>query len=232
MIVKQDPFQRIVHHLLLNYSYLYDPGLLCGKMGGVLFFSRYAKVSGLKHYGDYASELLDDFYERLRIDSQIRFDNGLCGIGWGIEYLVQNQLMVGDTDEILADIDNQVMGTDPLYVTDMSLLAGLGGILYYVVTRINSHDRSQIPYPFTRNYLEALREAVSRNVFDGQEQIIPGEIVAAFGDCCRGKRTLSRGLSMPEWFFGKTPAIRCELKKQPIGILDGLTGVAFKMIQP
>lgn len=216
--------------MLLNYSYLYDSGLLCGKMGGVLFFSRYAKVSGLKYYGDYASELLDDFYERLRIDSQIRFDNGLCGIGWGIEYLIQNELMVGDTDEILADIDNQVMGTDPLYITDMSLQAGLGGILYYVVTRINSHDRSRTPYPFTRNYLAALREAVSRNVSDGQERI-PEEIVAAFGDCCRGKWVSGQGLTLPEWFFGKMPGNLGELKKQPIGILDGLTGVAFKMIQ-
>ena len=36
-------------------------------------------------------------------------ENGLCGLGCGLQYLIQNGFLEGDINEILEDIDSEVI---------------------------------------------------------------------------------------------------------------------------
>ena len=80
-------------------------GLTNGKMGIAIALFRYGRLSGELAYEEVASELLDDVCQNLNYSMPISFNDGLCGIGWGIEYLIQHGYVDADSDEILRDID-------------------------------------------------------------------------------------------------------------------------------
>ena len=105
---------RLIPHLILNYHFVLNAGLLNGKMGGVVFFGQYARYTGKSYFRAYAEELLDEVFDMVHENVPIDFVNGLCGIGWGIEYLLCHSLMDGDADEVLEDIDKKIIERDPL----------------------------------------------------------------------------------------------------------------------
>lgn len=100
--------RRIADVLLLNGSFTDNPGLLNGMMGIAIFMYHYARKTGREVYGNYADELIDEIYEAINTQTPVDFENGLAGIGWGIEYLVRNGFVQADTDEALAEIDNTI----------------------------------------------------------------------------------------------------------------------------
>ncbi len=106
-----DRLRRIANVLLLNASFIDNPGLLNGKMGIAIFFYHYSRYTKNKIYEDYAGELVDEIYEEINTSTPVNFENGLTGIGWGIEYLVKNKFVQADTDEALAEIDNTIYKT-------------------------------------------------------------------------------------------------------------------------
>jgi len=168
--IQRIEIEQALAYLTINGSYLNDLGLFHGKMGIVLFFSELAHASQNSAYEDLASNLLGEIYEEIHYDLPINLENGLCGIGWGIEYLVQHGLMEGDTDEILSDIDQKVMEINPLRMTDFSLRRGLGGIAYYVLARLNASRQSDT-LPFDKDYLNVLQKAMSQAVFSHEDEI-------------------------------------------------------------
>lgn len=92
-----DRVHRIANVLLLNASFTDNIGLLNGKMGISIFFYRYGRYTGNKIFTDYAGELIDEIYEEINTNTGLDFANGLTGIGWGIEYLVENRFIDADT---------------------------------------------------------------------------------------------------------------------------------------
>lgn len=168
--IQKIEIEQALAYLTINGSYLNDLGLFHGKMGIVLFFSELAHASQNSAYEDLASNLLGEIYEGIHYDLPINLENGLCGIGWGMEYLVQHRLMEGDTDEILSDIDQKVMEINPLRMKDFSLRRGLGGIAYYVLARLNASRQSDT-LPFDKDYLNALQEAISLADFSQEKEI-------------------------------------------------------------
>lgn len=168
--IRRIEIEQALAYLAINGSYLNDLGLFHGKMGIVLFFSELAHASQNSAYENLASNLLGEIYEGIHYDLPINIENGLCGIGWGIEYLVQHGLLEGDTDEILSDIDQKVMEINPLRMKDFSLRRGLGGIAYYVLARLNA-SRQSATLPFDKDYLNALQEAMSQAVFSHEDEI-------------------------------------------------------------
>ena len=162
--------EQALAYLIINGSYLNDLGLFHGKMGIVLFFSELAHVNHNPIYEDLASSLLGEIYEEIHYDLPINLENGLCGIGWGIEYLVQHGLMEGDTDEILSDIDQKVMEINPFRIKDFSIRRGLGGIVYYVLARLNASRQSET-LPFDKDYLKGLQEAILQAKFPNENEM-------------------------------------------------------------
>jgi hypothetical protein len=145
--------ERLARHLIMHASFMKDLSLYHGKMGIVLFFAHYSRYTGKVLYDDFAGELLEEIYEGIHEGIPINFEAGLCGIGWGIEYLLQKGFMEGDSDEILSDIDAEVMGRDLRRITDYSVRTGLKGISYYIAMRLCSTSRLSGKMPFDDAYL-------------------------------------------------------------------------------
>lgn len=139
--------KRIIWHLFLNTSGINDLGLFHGKMGIVLFLYNCARFKKLPICEEFAGEILDEICNNLHMELPINFENGLCGIGWGIEYLIQNHFLEGNSNEILAVIDQKVMEYAPNRIRDNSLTTGVEGMRCYINARIASS-------PMTEMYLD------------------------------------------------------------------------------
>lgn len=99
---------RIVNQNLLYGSFNPDPGLFSGRMGMVIFFFHYARYTGNEWYESFAGEILDDIYEDITEDMPLSLTNGLCGVGWGMLYLIQQGFVEGEVDEVLEMVDRKV----------------------------------------------------------------------------------------------------------------------------
>ncbi|MBQ8529673.1 MAG: glycosyltransferase [Parabacteroides sp.] len=154
-------FQQALSRLILNACFIPNIGLFHGRMGCVLFLAVYARHTQNEMYENFASELLDTIYEDLNKELHFNLEDGLCGIGWGIEYLVQQGLMQGDTDEILWEVDQRIMEYNPLRISDLSFRRGLGGLTFYVIARLLAVRETE-KIPFDWNYLQSLKTALSQ----------------------------------------------------------------------
>lgn len=148
--------QRLCNDLILRSSYLDSLGLQQGKMGAVLFFFHYARYTGNTLYENYAEELFNEVYNDVNKGISYGFANGLCGIGWAVEYLVKHNFIEGDTDDALEEIDQQVMVYDPTRLTDYSFANGLDGIVCYVLSRLLSPRVLDASLPFDERYRKEL----------------------------------------------------------------------------
>lgn len=144
----------LLHGLLCN-----EIGLLKGKTGMVIFFFHMSRYTGIQWYEDFARELLENVCDSLSQHSPITFADGLCGIGWAIEFLKKEGFIEGDTDEILKEIDERVMERDVRRITDTSMETGLAGIVAYIRSRLDSKIRDDEHYIFDNEYLAALNES-------------------------------------------------------------------------
>lgn len=133
---KLKSLKEIVNHIFLNSGTADDPGLMHGKMGICIFLYNFSQKTENKNYEDFAGELLDDVFKEINSQTSFDFENGLAGIGWGIEYLVKNGFVEGDTDEVLAEIDQKLLEIigSPSHMT-LNLLSGILGIGIYFLSR-------------------------------------------------------------------------------------------------
>lgn len=170
--------KRIANHLIMHASFMDDIGLYHGKMGVVLFFAHYGRYTGESLYDDFAGELLSEVCEHLYYSLPIDLENGLCGIGWGVEYLLQNGFIEGDSDEILSEIDNKIMERNLQRLNDKSIRTGLEGVVYYVHKRLTSSSRNTTTKPFDEKYLLDW-ELVNRAIIMPEESQMLLSIVGA-----------------------------------------------------
>jgi hypothetical protein len=128
--------RRIADVLLLNGSFTDNLGLFKGKMGIAIFMYNYARKIDNETYKNFAGELIDEIYEGISTQTPVDFENGLTGIGWGIEYLVRNGFVEADTDEALTEIDNAIycsMVQRSILLENSNDLFGYG---FYCITRL------------------------------------------------------------------------------------------------
>lgn len=110
--------------------------LMKGKVGLSIFLYHSAKRSNTTECEKFADNLLDQIFEILNASASSDFENGLAGIGWGIEYLVQRGFATGDTDEILEEIDSKVYKIlNGSGLSSLELTNGLTGYLFYLIAR-------------------------------------------------------------------------------------------------
>ena len=135
---------KLINSILLHSGFIDNPGLLNGKMGIAIYFFHLYRETDIRIYEDYAGELIDDLYQEISISTPLCFKDGLSGIGWGIEYLVQNGFIDADTDQVLDEFDSRLYHQLNTISTDVT---GLNSILLdcslYFTMRIkntNSYD--------------------------------------------------------------------------------------------
>lgn len=162
-MTKQISLKHIADYQLLNGAFNPSPSLLNGKMGIALFFFLYAESTRNSWYEEFAGELLDDVCNNLHVNLPISFMDGLCGIGWGIEFMKHRGIIEGDTDEILREVDLKVMERDLRRISDLSFETGLEGIATYIQCRMNSPRSTPDRQPFDLTYLMDLEAACQKN---------------------------------------------------------------------
>lgn len=194
--------QHIANHLMINSSYLSDLSLYHGKMGIVLFFYHYARYTKNPLYEEFAGDLLDEIFDETPDNTEVYFERGLSGIAWGILYLLRNQFVGGDPDNILEDIDMKIMETNLLRVRDNSIEKGIAGLLAYFSFRLSfQKDHSYFDEEFMSDW---------QKVTSDKGEYMNLDISAIIGQ--------------------NTHSSVEEIKTTSLGIRDGYAGYGLKLI--
>jgi lantibiotic modifying enzyme len=117
-----------------------NQGLLNGNIGIAIFLYHVSRVIQNSGTEEMADNLLDKIFASLATTAPSDFGNGLAGIGWGIEYLVQNGFAECNTDEILDEVDTKVYKTlCDENLNSFELTNGLTGYLVYLNARLRNN---------------------------------------------------------------------------------------------
>lgn len=95
---------KIANTLTLDLHSIEDIGLIGGKMGAAVFYYRFSEYTGIRTYSEMGDNLLDEVLNGLKSIKTNTIEQGLTGISWGINYLIQNSF-VEASDDILGDLE-------------------------------------------------------------------------------------------------------------------------------
>jgi hypothetical protein len=117
-------------------------GLLHGKMGIAIYLYHLGRALKDKKYNILANKLIDQVYDGIGQNSvKTDFENGLAGIAWGIEHLVQKGFLNADTDEVLRDLDDKIFQyISSTQSISIDLQNGLLGYGFYLLSRLQGKD--------------------------------------------------------------------------------------------
>jgi hypothetical protein len=132
-------------------------GLVEGYMGNSVIYFLLAKVFRNKQYAKRGRKMLEKVSANSELINDSNFKIGFTGIGWSIEWLVQENLMSDlDSDEMLLSIDEASKALISFKKDeDLSLFTGLLGNLKYFEKRLLSDNSNTNRYMKLSN-LEAL----------------------------------------------------------------------------
>ena len=152
----KDQIEKIGQYLVNSKQMLKSSGLFHGQMGLSIFFYHLYKSTGDKNNEKMADELLDQVYGNLTSSLYpIDFENGLAGIGFGIEYLVQNGFVDANTDDVLADVDDKIfhhiVHSEEL---TLGIRSGLLGYASYVLIRLRNCNDAETRFLTERLLIE------------------------------------------------------------------------------
>lgn len=133
--------QRLLHQIVLHSNDVPARGLFDGQMGIVLVLSEYVRAKKTRPLKTAINFLLNQVLNNLSTEMPLDFANGLTGIGWGVEYLLQNRFQRGSGADICAAIDQKLMLQNILRQTNLSLDKGLEGWLHYIVAHLQGAQR-------------------------------------------------------------------------------------------
>ena len=154
--------ERLVNHLVLHSNDTPNIGLFDGKMGFVIVLFHYGHIHKSREFNIVAEKLLDNILSSLTTHTPINFATGLTGIGWGIEYLIQNNYIKGDSADICEVIDHKLMNISFKRLTDLTLETGIEGYLHYLNAHLQG-IRNAFAYP---DFLYEVREKLNSLMTD------------------------------------------------------------------
>ncbi|HJY65010.1 MAG TPA: lanthionine synthetase LanC family protein, partial [Ignavibacteria bacterium] len=139
--------QKIINSLILNSGLYSNPGIMHGKMGQCIFFALLYKQTRDRLYQNIYCRLIDEIYNEITITTVPDFEDGLAGIGWGIEYLAQKGFIKANTDEVLESIDLRIFHLLEQDTSNIGLLTGYSGYGFYLIKRLknkSAHRNAEI----------------------------------------------------------------------------------------
>lgn len=84
-------------------------GLFYGKMGQCIYWYLQGRFFKEEVYNNRADDILDKIYEERFRNTKFDFENGIIGVGLGLDALIEYGFVCGDRDEVLEDIDDIVI---------------------------------------------------------------------------------------------------------------------------
>ena len=214
--------QLLLHQVVLHANDVPARGLFEGQMGIVRALSEYARARKLRPLKIAINFLLDQVLDNLSTEMPLDFANGLTGIGWGVEYLLQNQFQRGQGADICAAIDQKLMQQNILRQTDLSLEKGLEGWLHYIVAHLQGAQRSGRQV-FDAKYLQDCAQ-VCRHLLMQNES-------SPLRDLCKTFMTMVQG-QPADYQFDLAHLIvqHPKLNTPELGLRKGLAGKLFTLI--
>ncbi|PWK80339.1 hypothetical protein LX99_00804 [Mucilaginibacter oryzae] len=96
---------------MLEREFTDSYGLYNGKTGLALSYFLMGQITNNDYYTGRGQHLLDELSDGMAAVNGSSFEEGLAGIGWAVEWLVQNEFISANTDEILGDLDDELYKT-------------------------------------------------------------------------------------------------------------------------
>ena len=221
--------RKVVERLILEADTLQDQGLYNGKLGIAIFFAHYACYMQNSIYTEYACSLINRLSSFLCEGYSYSMKNGLAGVGWGIEYLIQNNLIDADSDDVLEELDNSLMFWNIDRIKNHTIEQGYLGIFRYIFVRLNTLKRkNRDKRPFDELYLDSIVSKINRVLpitSDLREKdfLLKLNSLILYDTFDNQKPVLSEVLDIKKMEFAN---VECE----KLGLEDGLSGVGIKLM--
>ena len=216
--------QKLLHQVVLHANDVPARGLFGGQMGIVLVLSEYTRLRKLRPLRTAINFLLDQILSNLSTEIPLTFADGLTGIGWGVEYLLQNKYQRGSGVEICEAIDQKLMQQNILRQTDLTLDTGVEGWLHYIIAHLQGAIREG-KQAFDAAYLQDVA-VVCRHLL--QQDIPPSlhSLCTAYLQMLAGKPV--------SYHFDLRSFISPNIKRSTtqLGLHNGLAGLLFTTINP
>lgn len=181
----------------------------------------YAKRTGNEIYSDVADSLLDEIFEGISKDETIDFADGLTGIAWGIEYLIQNNLVDGDSNEVCSEIDRAI-AYKFLEDDDDSTIINGEDLLKYTLARIKGSFKQHSAVCLDAQFMQKLH-ALSCNILS-DNRATGKELASMFVEYYTSKQTIDYDLNIENFIEIKTKITEKTFLNKGIGISNGLAG--------
>lgn len=145
-----------------------SPYLWDGDMGLLLALCEYERFDKRGKYALLASEVLERISSCLSRNPEfpISFAHGICGIGWGLIYLIRNELTTIHFEDELSFVDRKVLEVNMERISDFSFETGVGGILCYIVNRLYLNQMFGLSNPFDVEYLAEAMQASQKAMIE------------------------------------------------------------------
>ena len=215
--------QRWLHQIVLHANDVPARGLFDGQMGIVLVLSDYVRARKVRPLKTAINFLLDQVLDNLSTEMPLDFANGLTGVGWGVEYLLQNRFQRGSGADICAAIDQKLMQQNILRQTDLSLEKGLEGWLHYIIAHIQGaqrDDRQVFDVAYLQDCQMVCNHLIGQNIAPSLEALCKTFVALTNG------RQVSYGFNLSSFI---NPAIKRNTAL--LGLHDGMAGKLFTLIQ-
>lgn len=128
---------KIADYVRFYSAYLPTIGLYHGRMGVLLALRLYGLQNKDKLFEETATWLLEDVMERVDDRLPVGMEHGLVGIAFGVTLLHRYAGMEADLNDVLAEVDQWIMGFDVRRMEDVSFRSGLMGVVAYVNLRMS-----------------------------------------------------------------------------------------------
>lgn len=149
---------------------LEEKGLFDGTMGQILWLCIYENSSEDHTYKDHIKALWDGVAVAVHHKKfPCNFSNGLAGIGWGLIFLKEHNMIEDDISEELNLIDRQLSCYAIQKDKDLSLATGSGGILAYATARKMYGIKNHIPAEWIDDNEEILMKAAQMVIDESSE---------------------------------------------------------------
>lgn len=127
-----------------------DYGLFHGKMGIAIFLYLYNRqVCNNSSIEELAEKYLDEaiaYIEKLE-NIELSFEQGILGIAWGLSFLVKENIISGNINEILSDFDDIIFNYFDARFVDWSFNTGIIGLTYYSLMRMQQDQSILKKFP-------------------------------------------------------------------------------------
>lgn len=161
---EEERLDKIASFLEEHIPVIKNDGLFHGSMGIVLYFCHYALYKKSDYYDNLASELFMKIMSGLNHVKVVTFMDGVCGFGWAMAYLQSYGFINDNIEPYYSKIDHMVIERDLSRMKDTSFSEGIGGILAYVIVRLNilSQTKNNKNNIFDQSYIRKLKKAAKR----------------------------------------------------------------------